>query len=404
MSAFNYQAVDFTGKKLSGVVEADSERAARAVLRERGLVPLSVTTVSETGGKRSSIKEWFNAPSRGELALSTRQLASLLEAGLSVENALQTLSLQAPSERSRAVFAAVRSEIMAGQSLHQAMATFPRFFPGIYRALVKAGELSGGLAGVLGELASHLEEREALRMKVGLALIYPAAITVIALLVVTGLLIYVVPQIVSVFQQTRQTLPWLTRALIGASNFAKLTGWIWLVSLIGLGWFFRWRYQDEHFRYRWQSWLLKLPLIGNLLRLEEAARFGNVLAILLTGGVPLLTALQTASESASTLVFRQALEAVAEHVRQGVPLHRALAEYPIFPPLLIHLAANGEASGKLSLLLAQSSRQLQRELEFRLGWLIGLFEPLLIVGMGGMVLVIVLAILLPIIDMNVLVK
>ena len=402
MAAFRYEAVDGQGQVEKGVVEIDTARQARAHLRSMGLVPMRVFPVSEESASGSSfLGRRFSA---AQLSLFTRQFSTLLAAGLTVESALNALVEQSESDYARQIVAGVRAEVLSGQTLARALGKYGRVFPEIYRALVHAGEESGELAEVMLRLADYVESRNALRQKVMLAFLYPAAVTLVAIMVITGLLVYVVPQVVGVFRQSHQELPFLTRALIASSDFLRATGWYWLGLLAAGIWGFRRALGREGFRYRWHGFLLRLPVAGPLIRGLNTARFANTLSILVGSGVPLLKALQAGAMVVTNLQLRASVEHSVDLVKEGVSLSRALSEGKKFPPMLIHLIASGETSGRLAPMLERASRQQELEMEGKTAWLTGLMEPLLIVTMGGIVLLIVLAIMLPIIDMNQLVR
>ena len=404
MAAFRYETLDANGRESRGVIEADTLRHARANLRESGLTVISVQAVSQDNlqtGEAGSWRERFRSGiSSAQLSLLTRQLATLLAAGLTLEQALNALIEQSESETVSQVLAGVRAEILAGHTLAQAMAKYERVFPDIYRALVKAGEASGELGHVMLRLADYTESRQALQQKVGLAFVYPAIVTAVALLVVTGLLMYVVPQVVSVFQQSHQSLPLLTRLLIGLSSGLQAT-WPYLLVLIVVAVFgARMVLQREEIRYQWHLRMLRLPVIGRLVRGINSARMASTLAILAGSGVPLLTSLQAATGVVNNLPMRRALEEASKKVREGVELSRALAVSKLFPPILIHLIASGESSGKLDVMLDRAAIQQEQEVGNCTSILTALLEPVLILSMGGVVLLIVLAILMPIIEMN----
>jgi len=408
MAAFRYEALDATGRDSRGVMEADTLRQARANLRESGLTVIAVHAVSQDNikaGAGASWRERFRSGiSSAQLSLITRQLATLLAAGLTLEQALNALIEQSESETVGQVLAGVRSEILSGHTLAQAMAKYANVFPDIYRALIKAGEASGELGQVMSRLADYTESRQALQQKVGLAFVYPAIVTLVALLVVTGLLMYVVPQVVGVFQQSHQSLPLLTRLLIGLSAGLQAT-WPYLLGLIVAAVFTaRMVLQREEIRYQWHLRLLRLPVIGRLVRGVNAARMASTLAILSGSGVPLLVSLQAASGVLQNLPMQRALEDAARKVREGVELSRALAVSKLFPPILIHLIASGETSGKLDAMLERAAIQQEQEVGNYTSVLTALLEPVLILTMGVVVLLIVLAILMPIIDMNQMVR
>jgi len=331
-------------------------------------------------------------------------MATLLDSGLTMEQALAALIEEAEAPRTREVLARVKAEVMAGASLAAALGSQARSFPEFYCALVHGGEESGALPTVLQHLADYLDARQALRQKTSLALLYPVLVGVVALAIVTGLLVYVVPQVVQVFQQSRQALPLLTRALIGLSDFLR-AAWPYLLAVfIAIGTGARLALRRPGPRRRWHAFLLRLPVLGPLIRGVDTSRFASTLAILVGGGVPLLAALASGARVMSNAVMREAVERAIERVREGASLARALGETRAFPPLLVHLVASGEASGKLEQMLGRAARLETQALERRLAVFLTLLEPLMILAMGAAVLLIVLAILLPIIEINQLVR
>lgn len=407
MSAYRYTAVDAQARESSGLIEADSARLARGLLRGRGLTPISVEPVLADSGARGGFARGL---SQTELAVLTRQLASLLGAQLPVADALTVMVEQSDKPALRELMAAVRTEVLGGASLSSALARHPRQFPEIYRALIAAGEESGRLGAVLESLADYVEERARLQQKITLAFVYPAIVTLVAIAVVVGLLTYVVPQVVQVFANTRQALPWLTRALIAASDFAR--HWGWLVLLLGAGaGFAGWRALKVHaVRLAWHRRLLAWPVVGVLTRSLNTARFASTLAILAGSGVPMLRALQAAGETVGNLAMRARVEDATQKVREGWSLARALRAEDktsgarLFPPVLIHLIAAGEATGQLPEMLGRAADIHSREAERRALFFTSLLEPALILAMGLVVMLIVLAVLLPIIEINQLVR
>ncbi|MBC9071690.1 type II secretion system inner membrane protein GspF [Thauera sp. CAU 1555] len=396
MAAFRYRALDAEGRETAGVIEADSSRGARALLRERKLFPLEVASmggVTSASSARQRLKEM-------ELVLLSRQWATLLAAGMTVEQALVALIEQAEHESTRQLLSGVRSEILAGHSLRAALDRFPIAFPAIYRASVAAGEKSGQLALVMEQLAGYLERRLALRQKTQHAFLYPAIVACVALLVVVGLMTYVVPQVVTVFQQGRQELPLLTRLMIHFSSFLRDWGWAVLIVLAGSGLGFAMLLRDKAVRRGWHALLLRLPLIGRHLRVLDATRFASTLSILAGSGVPLLAALEAGREVTERLPVQDAIRDATERVREGQSLSKALASVQVFPPLLIHMIASGEATGRLDELLERAARLQQQELENRVAVLTSLLEPVLLLVMGGVVLLIVLAVMQPIVEIN----
>jgi general secretion pathway protein F len=384
MPAFRYEAVDAAGATKKGVVNADSARAARSDLRAQGLVPLVVDAIAaqvdELGQARS--RAFGDKLSTTELALFTRQLASLLEASLPLEQAFTALLEQAERPYMRDLIASIRSELMGGSSLSDALARHPRDFADIYRALVSSGEQIGQLSRVLSRLADYIERRNALVQKVRLAFTYPAIVTVVAFAIVIFLLTYVVPQIVSVFANTKQKLPVLTVIMLAISDFVRNYGWIVLLVVIAayLGW--RSALKNPDIKFRWHRWLLTAPLYGKFERSLNTARFASTLAITTGSGVPILRALQTSRDTLSNVAMREQVEEATASVREGVGLARALSAHKHFPPMLIHMIRAGEVTGELPAMLERASNAQEQDLERRALTIAGLLEPALILVMG----------------------
>jgi general secretion pathway protein F len=396
---FKYQAYNVEGKLHKGVLEADSARQARAALREQGLTPYRVEVIAANdpaGGTRMRPV----ALSATEITQLTRGLASLLEAGLTVEQALNALIEQAESERARQVLAALRGEVIAGNTVAKALAAFPNVFSELYRTLVAAGETSGQLPRVLSKLADYLEERQQLRARLSLALIYPSIVMGVALVVVGALLVYVLPQVIQVFQHAHQQLPFLTRALIAFSAFMQATWVLWLVLLAAAAIALRVALKREASRGAIHRFLWRAPGLGRLLRHLDAARLAATLSILVGSRVPILPALEAGTGVMTLTPMRDALATAARGVREGMSLARSLGATQAFPPVMVHLISSGEASGRLDDALERAARQQQNDIATRLAAFTALFEPVMILFMGGMVLVIVLAILLPIFQLN----
>ena len=397
MEAFEYQALDAAGRTVSGVVQADTARQARMQLRAQGLLP---SMIGQVNARERARQGWARGISPAELSLATRQMATLLASGLTMEKSLNALIEAATEPVTREVLTGVKTEVTAGSSLAGALGAYEKSFPDFYRALVHGGEGSGALPIVLQHLADYLDARQALKQKTGLALLYPILVTIVALSIVTGLLVYVVPQVVQVFQQSRQSLPLLTRALIALSNFL-LGAWPYIVVIIGGGFAgARVALRRDAARRTWHALLLRMPWLGPLIRGVDTSRFASTLAILVGGGVPLLSALASAARVMTNMVLREAVERAIGRVREGAGLARALGETHAFPPLLIHLVASGEVSGKLEQMLNRAAHLETQALERRLVVFLTLLEPVMILVMGGVVLMIVLAILLPIIEIN----
>ncbi len=408
MPAFEYQALDAAGRTRKGVTEGDTARSVRSQLRSEGLTPLELHEIadSSTGprGIRSASGRMAGGIGAIDLALATRQMATLARAGLPVEEWLATVARQSEKQKVRNILSAVRTRVMEGHSLAQALGGFPRVFPEIYRSTIAAGEASGHLHLVLERLADYLENRHALRQKVMLALIYPAILTLVALGVTVGLVVYVVPEVVQVFAGLDQQLPTLTRVLIGTSDLLRAYG---LYALIALGALVallaRWLRKPGP-RMGFDRMLLRLPLVGRLVRGINTARFARTLSILAASGVPLLEALRTGAEVIGNRPMRTAVEKASLRIREGRSIGQALEETGYFPPVIVHLIRSGESSGRLTEMLERAAENQEQEVESRISVSMGLFEPLLILTMGGVVLTIVLAILLPIFELNQLVN
>jgi len=399
MPAFRYEAADAAGKTDKGVIEADSARQARTVLRARGLTPLLVDALGAQATKRGG-SSFGKRLSAQENALVTRQLASLLIAGLPLDEALSALADQAERPYVGELLASIRAEVVGGSSLSVALAQHPKDFPDIYRALVSAGEHSGNLGLVLSRLADYIESRNALTAKIKLAFTYPAIVTVVAFAIVIFLLSYVVPQVVSVFANTKQKLPTLTVVMLWLSDFVRNWGWLAAIVLVVLGLLIRNLLKQPALRLSWHKWLLTAPLFGKLVRGYNTARFASTLAILTSAGVPILRGLQAAGETLNNVALKTNVEDASTRVREGTSLARALAAQNQFPPVLVHLIRSGEATGNLPAMLERAAQGEAQELERRTLFLTGLLEPALILTMGVVVLLIVLAVLMPIIEIN----
>jgi general secretion pathway protein F len=396
VQAYEYQALTDTGSTTRGVVQADSARSARSQLRERGLIPLEVQGVEE-GQRRAG--GGLGGQGR-ERALLLRQMSTLLAAGLPLEEVLSVLVEQADQSRSRRQLGAIRARVMEGQSLSAAMAEQPRLFPPLFSASVAAGERAGALDGVLDRLASFAEQREEMRRSFSLALVYPVVLTVIAIAVVWGLIGFVVPRVVGVFEQASRELPLLTRSLLSLSEF--IAGWGWLVliaiAVSAVGAILALRQPD--LRLRFDGWLLRLPVMGRLARSRETATLTRTLAILVASAVPLVDALRVAGEVIGNRRIRADVAAAGAQVREGVSLTHALGRYDWLPPMSRRLLAGGERSGELAPMLEQAARLQERELEAASQLLLAVLQPVLILAVGLVVLYIVLAIMLPIMSMS----
>lgn len=405
MPAYKFEALNAAGKTTTGLLEAENLKAARTQLRAQQLVPLDVTQVASAGtqakGSLRMSRRVFNSTG---LTVWTRQLAGLVGSGLPLERALTALSEEAEDQRQRELVAHLRSEVNAGSPFARALGSAPREFDDVYRAVVAAGEQSGALGTVLERLADDLEERQALQSKLIGATLYPAIVSLIAVVIVIFLVTYVVPQVASVFTNSKRALPGLTVAMLAISAFVRNYGWLMLLALIGAGVGLKLMLRNEVFREQFDASFLTLPLIGKLARGYNAARFSGTLAMLAGAGVPILKALQAAAETLSNRAMRaDAMDALVQ-VREGAPLASALAGKKRFPGLLSMFARLGEQTGQLPQMLDRAARQTSREVQRRAMAMATILEPLLIVAMGGIVMLIVLAVLLPIIQLNTWVK
>jgi len=400
MGAFEYTALDAGGRERKGILEGDTPRQVRQLLRERQLLPVSVTEVAEkeaTDQKKFSLVKRISA---ADVALFTRQLATLVRAGLPLEESLLAVSQQTEKPRVQSVVLGVRSRVMEGHTLADGLGEFPRVFPEIYRATVAAGEHSGYLDAILERLADYTENREAMRQKVLGAMLYPIVLTVMCFGIVSGLLVYVVPKVVEVFESSKAKLPLITRILIGTSDFFReyLVYLVIAIVLISIG---LTRYlRNPQARRRYHRLQLRMPLIGKLSRGFNTARFTRTLSILSASSVPVLDALRIAGDVVTNLPMRDAVLEAAQRVREGAPIGRSLAQSKLFPPMTIHLISSGESSGELESMLERAAISQERELDGLLNALVGLLGPLLIVAMGLFVMGIVFAMLLPIFELN----
>jgi general secretion pathway protein F len=405
MGAYQYVAVDPGGKEHRGVLEGDTPRHVRQLLRERQLLPVEVAEVEAR--ERSSTRRQFSLR-RGisglDLALLTRQLATLVKAGLPLEEALLAVSEQTEKARLKSIVLGVRGKVLEGHSLAAGLDDFPHAFPTVYRATVAAGEQAGQLDAVLDRLAEYTESRHGLRQKVSQALIYPIVLTVIALLIVTLMLVYVVPKVVNVFETTGQELPVLTRALIAMSSFLQNWWFLLIAAIVAIVLGAERAMRNERTRRQVHRLLLRLPLVGRVIRGLNTARFTRTLSILISSGVPALEALRISATVVGNLPMRDAVEEAAVRVREGGAIGRSLAQSKLFPPMSIHLISSGEASGELDTMLERAANHQESEMDSLLAMMLSVLEPLLIVVMGLMVLAIVMAILLPIFQINQLVR
>ena len=400
MPAYSFEALDPQGQTRRGVLEADTAKHARSQLRAQDWVPLKVDLQQAAKTGLQTVVWESKVFGNDALAVWTRQLAGLVTAGLPLERALSTLSQEAETPRQRDLVSALREEVNAGATFAKALAQYPREFSAIYLAVIAAGEQSGHLDMVLESLAEDLQTQQALRNKLLAATLYPAIVSVVALLIVFFLLTYVVPQVAQVFSSNQQALPWLTTFMLGLSALVQAL-WLWVLLLVVVGiWALRLALRQSDFQQRFDAAWLQIPLIGRLARGYNAARFASTLAMLAAAGVPILKALQAASETLSNAAMRQDAQQALAMVREGAPLASALAQHARFPRLLVMFARLGEQTGTLPIMLKRTAQQLGEEVQRRAMQLATILEPLLIVAMGAVVMLIVLAVMLPIIQLN----
>ena len=407
MGAFEYVAVDAAGRDRKGVMEGDTARHVRQLLREQALLPVEVREVVEQddrSARRSFKFRLQRGLSAADLALVTRQLATLVKSGLPLEEALLAVSQQTDKPRVHSIILGVRSKVMEGHTLADGLADFPGSFPEIYRATVAASEQSGHLDAVLERLADYTDNRQQMRSRTLTAMLYPVMLFVVCVAIVFFLLVSVVPKVVDVFRTSDAQLPLLTQLLITGSDFMRQYG-VWLViGIAAAGYLFtRWLRVESNLR-RWHGFLLRLPLVGKIVRGSNTARFARTLSTLTSSTVPVLEALRISSEVVTNLPMRAAVADAAVRVREGAPIGRSLGVSKLFPPMMIHLISSGESSGELDTMLERSAVHQERELDSILQALVSLLGPLMILVMGGLVLLIVLAMLLPIFELNQLVR
>lgn len=406
MGAYSYKALNEEGKTVKGLLEGDSERHIRTQLRAQRLKPLEVISANATDKVEEEKSTSLFSSSRGgklntrELSMLTRQLASLVKSGLPLDEALQACAKQSKNPKVKRVILQVRSRVLEGFSLAQAMGDNPAAFDNMYRALVRAGEGSGYLSAVLERLADYTQSSQILKQKIKMAMIYPIVMMVVSLGVIIGMMVFVVPELTGIFSQNKTELPLLTRGLIATSNFFVNYGFILLLVVIAS--IFGWKLflkKPENMR-RWDQTKLKLPVLGELIQQVDSSRFAATLSLLSASGVPLLQSLNIASQVMNNKIMQEASEQVANTVREGVSLSRALEQAQCFPPLLIQLVASGETNGTLPQQLDNAARDQERDLEMLLSVAMSLLEPATIIFMGSVVGLIVMAVLTPIFEMT----
>ena len=400
MGAFEYTALDVAGKERRGILEGDTPRHIRQLLREQQLLPVTVAEVAQREARRQSSFSLMRRVSPADLSLFTRQLATLVRAGLPLEEALLAVSQQTEKPRVQSIVLGVRARVMEGHTLADGFTDFPRVFPEIYRATVAAGEQAGHLDMVLERLADYTESREQIRQKILAAMLYPIVLTVMCFAIVSLLLVWVVPKVVAVFESSKAKLPLITRMLIATSAFLHAYGiYLLIAAILAFIVFRRWQ-RDPAARRRFHRLQLRMPLMGKLVRGFNTARFTRTFSILSASSVPVLEALRIAGEVVTNLPMRDAVADAAARVREGAPIGRSLAVKRMFPPMTIHLISSGESSGQLENMLERAAMSQERELDGLLSAMVGLLGPVLIIVMGMFVMGIVFAMLLPIIQMN----
>lgn len=407
MGAFEYAALDDKGRERKGVLEGDAPRQIRQQLREKGWVPLEVKPVKQRAARKSGggfALSFGKRASSSDVAMITRQLATLIRSGIPVEEALGVTSQQTGKPHLESMLASIRARVLEGHGLSLALSEYPQAFSEMYRATVAAGEQSGHLDVILERLADYAEGQQQIGQKMILALIYPAVLTTVALLAVMFLTAYVVPQVVEVFSSLKQELPPLTRVVIFVSDVLRGYGIYMAIAVFLAITAFRSMMRSFTFRKSVHHFLLRMPLVGKMIKGVNNATFARTCSTLLASGVPALEALHIGGQVITNIPMREAVEVAARQVREGTSLKVALQGTGYFPAMMIHLVASGEASGRLDEMLLRSAESLERELETTRAAMLGVFEPLLILVMGGMVLVIVTAILMPILDLNTMIK
>jgi general secretion pathway protein F len=402
MAAFSYAALDASGAETKGILEADSARQVRQMLRDKGLAPLRIDGAAKSSGKDKESVRFYRGPTMkvGDLALITRQLATLIQSSMPLEESLKAVSRQAENSKVCAIISTVRSKVLEGHTLADSMGEFPRVFPTLYRATVAAGEHAGHLDLVLNRLADYTENAYSSRQKAKLALMYPVMLFFMAVSIVSGLMAFVVPDVVEVFIGQGQQLPVLTRGLISISDYVVDYGVLTVLAMIGGVFAFRYALKNDALQLRWHKQLLDLPLIGRFSRRSDTARYASTLSILTSSGVPLVDAMRIGGEVIGNRYLQQQVHSATREVREGGSLSTALERCGYFPPMMVHMIASGEMSGALDNMLERVSDSEQRELDDLVATLIGIFEPAMLLFMGVAVLIIVVAILQPIFDLN----
>lgn len=404
MAAFEYVALDAKGKQNKGVMEADSARQLRQTLRDQGFMPMEVSPAAESSGRaQSGISFGGRRLSNLDLVLFTRQLATLVDSSLPIEEALAAVAKQSEKQHVSGLILGIRSKVLEGHSLASSLAEYPRSFSKLYCSSVAAGEQSGFLDKVLENLADYLERQFEATRNVEMALFYPVVLLVLAFAIVAALMVYVVPDMISVIEDTGQTLPWYTSVLIGITDLLRDYWWLLIGGVIALVASIRWLLNQPSIRLSWDRQKFALPLVGRISRSSNAARYANTLSILTSAGVPLVEAMNIACEVVGNTYLNRRLKEATQKVSEGISLRVSLEQVGQFPPMLLHMVGSGEQSGELDTMLERVATYQQAEVERIVSTVVKLFEPLMLLLMGAVVLFIVMAILVPIISMNTLV-
>ncbi len=400
MAAYEFRALDQSGRQQKGVLEADSPRQVRQQLRDKGWTPLAVEASVERHNRRTGFRRRGTSLSAADLALVTRQLATLIQSGIPVEESLYTVSQQSEKAKIRSMMMAIRAKVLEGYSLADSLSEFPNAFPTLYRSTVAAGEHAGHMDLVLERLADYTEQRQLSRQKIQLAAIYPIILSFVAVGIVVFLLGYVVPDIVKVFVNNGQELPAITEILLAVSGFVTGYGVYVLLALILAGVLFSWLMRKDGFRFRVHQKLLEIPFVKRMTRGLNTARFASTLSILTSSGVPLVEAMKIAGEVLSNECLKASVLEAAQKVREGGSLFKSLEQTGYFPPMMLHMIASGESSGELDSMLERTARNQDNDLQGLISTMVGLFEPIMLLVMGVVVLIIVMAIMLPILKMS----
>lgn len=401
MAAFEYKALDAKGRQKKGVLEGDTARQIRQQLRDQGMIPVEVVQTREREKKKASGGfQLRRGISTTELSLITRQLATLVQASMPLEECLKAVAEQSEKPRLKNMLLAVRSRVVEGYTLSDSLAEYPHIFDQLFRAMVAAGEKSGHLDTVLNRLADYTENRQKMRSKLQQAMIYPTMLTLIAIAVVAFLLATVVPKIVDQFVQMGQKLPTITEILLAASDFVQNWGLVVLLVIAAVVMLLKMALKRPDFRLKWDRWVMRLPVIGKVARGLSTSRFARTLSICTSSAIPLLEGMKVASDVMTNTWVNQQIREAADKVREGSSLRVSLEQTKIFPPMMLHMIASGERSGELEQMLTRAADNQDRDFESLVNMALGIFEPLLIVAMAGIVMFIVIATLMPIIALN----